>query len=353
MAEMTGASCEPSDVSPGVWRSLVEAAPTPLGLLERDPPRLAWRNPALSAALGARDVGDLDGLAAAVQGGAGAGECDLDGRRWRWSVTPLEPTRLALRLEPAGASPTEDELRARLAAEEARRAAAWKDLETFTYYVSHDLRAPLRAVEGFAAALLEDCAPQLGELGGDYARRLVAASSRMSGLIDDLLAYNRAVREAVASERVELERVLDECLGRLRGPEGQVPGSIEVARPIPAVRGAQRPLVHAVLHLLRNALHFVPPGGAARVRVRAERRGARVRLWVEDEGIGVPPEHHERIFRPFERLHGIEAYAGSGLGLALVREVADRLGGAAGVESEGEGRGSRFWLELPAAGGAS
>ncbi len=100
-------------------------------------------------------------------------------------------------------------------------------------------------------------------------------------------------------------------------------------------------------NLIGNAFKFVPPGTEPRVTARAEDRGASVRIVVEDNGIGIRPEHHERVFRVFERLHGRKAYPGTGIGLAIVRKVAERLGGAAGVEIEGLGRGSRFWFELP------
>jgi signal transduction histidine kinase len=109
-------------------------------------------------------------------------------------------------------------------------------------------------------------------------------------------------------------------------------------------------LVRVVANLLSNAVKFVEPGKAPMVRVSTEPRGGRVRLWVEDNGIGLKPEHRERIFRVFERLHGVEKYPGTGIGLAIVRKGMERMGGAAGVES-GPGNGSRFWVELDRAGG--
>ena len=102
---------------------------------------------------------------------------------------------------------------------------------------------------------------------------------------------------------------------------------------------------------LANGIKFVPPDRTPEVRVRAERRDGLVRLWVEDNGIGIAPEHHERIFRVFERLHRSSDYPGTGIGLAIVRKAMERMGGSAGVESE-LGRGSRFWIELPRADGS-
>jgi signal transduction histidine kinase len=102
----------------------------------------------------------------------------------------------------------------------------------------------------------------------------------------------------------------------------------------------------AVRNLLSNALKYVPEGVSPRVTVRAEDRDGRVRLWVEDNGIGIPPEYHERIFRVFERLHPPEVYSGTGIGLAIVRRAIERMSGQTGLEST-PGQGSRFWIELP------
>src|SRR5690349_4635036 len=115
---------------------------------------------------------------------------------------------------------------------------------------------------------------------------------------------------------------------------------------MPVVRGNRAVLVQVFVNLLSNALKFAR--GTPRVSLRAEQHDDQVRVWVEDNGIGVPPQYHERIFRVFERLHGSEAYPGTGIGLAIVREGIERLGGRVGLESE-EGAGSRFWVELPRA----
>lgn len=108
-------------------------------------------------------------------------------------------------------------------------------------------------------------------------------------------------------------------------------------------------LVQMVANLIGNALKLVSPGVRSEVRVRAEARDGLVRLWVEDNGIGIAPEHQQRIFRVFERLHGSETYPGTGIGLAIVRKGAERMGGRVGVESAA-GAGSCFWIELPATG---
>jgi signal transduction histidine kinase len=121
-----------------------------------------------------------------------------------------------------------------------------------------------------------------------------------------------------------------------------LPGSL------PRIKGHPTTLVQVVANLLGNAVKFVPPGMTPRVRVWAEERGERMRLWVEDNGIGIAPEHQERIFRVFERLHRRESYPGTGIGLAIVRKGMERMGGGCGVESA-PGQGSRFWVDLPRA----
>jgi signal transduction histidine kinase len=220
-----------------------------------------------------------------------------------------------------------------------------EELESFVYSVSHDLRAPLRAIQGFAQALLEEHADRLSPSGGEYARRIVAAAERMDMLINDLLDYNRLSRAEIRLQRISLERVVDEAISQLEAEIRRAQAQITVERPMPEVMGHHTVLVQVVGNLLSNAIKFVAPGVRPEVRVWAEERDGQVRLWVEDNGIGIPPEHCERIFRIFERLHGIESYPGTGIGLAIVRKGMDRMGGQAGVESE-VGRGSRFWVEL-------
>jgi signal transduction histidine kinase len=128
------------------------------------------------------------------------------------------------------------------------------------------------------------------------------------------------------------------------------PGArIEVTRPLGQVRANGPVLRQVVANLAANAAKFVRPGESPRVRIRAEERDGRVRLFVEDDGIGIEPRYFERIFAPFQRLHGAESYPGTGIGLAIVRRAVERMQGTCGVESE-PGSGSRFWIELAASG---
>jgi signal transduction histidine kinase len=154
-------------------------------------------------------------------------------------------------------------------------------------------------------------------------------------------------------EDTDLDSLVEECIRQIEAAAAPPKPELSAVGPFPSVRAHRVLLGQALANLLSNAVKFVSPGVRPRVTVRAERRDgpggrASVRLWVEDNGIGVAPEHQGRIFRVFERLHPASKYPGTGIGLAIVRRSIERLGGSSGVESE-PGRGSRFWIELPAA----
>lgn len=220
-----------------------------------------------------------------------------------------------------------------------------EDLQAFSYSVSHDLRAPLRAVQGFADALMEDYGDLFEGTALSYLTEIEKGGARMTQLIDDLLAYSRVSREALQPRPVAMAAAVSAACEQVKG----VPCDFAVEVPGTAVVVAHFPtLVQAIANLLSNAQKFARPGKHPSIRVYSEDRGAFVRLWVEDNGIGIAPEHHDRIFRVFERLHGQEAYPGTGIGLAIVRRSTERMQGCAGVEAA-VGEGSRFWIELPRA----
>lgn len=220
-----------------------------------------------------------------------------------------------------------------------------QDLEHFSYTITHDLRAPLRAMHGFAAMLDEDCRDQLSSESRDYIRRITTAAARMDRLITDALSYSGTVRQEFAMEPTDPAKLLRGMIESY--PMFQPPAAhIEIDGPLPPVLGNEAALTQCFSNLLGNAVKFVAPGTVPRVRVRAERRGEFVRLWFEDNGIGIPPGMQVRLFAMFQRLN--KSYEGTGIGLALVKKVTARMGGQVGVESE-PGQGSRFWLELKAA----
>lgn len=220
------------------------------------------------------------------------------------------------------------------------------ELDAFTYTVSHDLRAPLRAMEGFSRILLEEHGEALEQDGRRYAHRIVHAAERMESLIDDLLAYSRLTRAQMDLRRTELAPMLARCVEEVRSATpAATDAQFDVEPELPTVI-AEPTVLHQVLcNLISNAVKFQADGAAPQIRIRSERMKGKVRLWVEDNGIGILPEHQERIFRVFERLHGQELYPGTGVGLAIVRKGMERMGGDCGVEST-LGKGSRFWIEL-------
>lgn len=221
------------------------------------------------------------------------------------------------------------------------------ELEAFSYSLSHDLRAPLRALSGYASVLLAEYGAQSAPAARDYSEKIQRAALRLDQLIVDVLSYHRVSREEVRLTRVELNPLLDEIVAE-REPLQAIRAQIQIAPALPAVRGHESLLTQCFSNLLENAAKFVRPGQAPHVEIFAQSRGSSVRVFVRDHGIGVPPEHAERIFGIFERLHMASAYPGTGIGLAIVRRAVERMRGNAGVESDGV-HGSTFWIELPAA----
>lgn len=221
------------------------------------------------------------------------------------------------------------------------------ELQSFAYSVAHDLRAPLRAMKGFSQALAEDYADRLDETGREYLARIDDGATRLDLLIQDLLAYSRLSQEEFRLERVDLDAVVDHALEQLSAAITASGARIDVVRPLPCVRGHHRVLVQVVTNLLSNAVKFLAPDAAPQVRVHGQAAGGRVRLQVEDNGIGIAREHQARVFEVFQRLHGMTQYAGTGIGLAIVKKGVERMGGSVGLDSD-VGVGSRFWIELEA-----
>jgi PAS domain S-box-containing protein len=222
---------------------------------------------------------------------------------------------------------------------------ALKEMGAFSYSIAHDLRAPLQAMSGFAELLNDEFAPSLGELGREYARRISAAAERMSRMITDLLAYSRLTREELPCHPTDVERVVDDVVARLSPEIVRRQARVVVERPLPRVLAHEITLGQVFTNLISNALKFVAPGVRPEIRIRGEDLPDAGVLWVEDNGIGIAPEYHDRIFRIFERLHAGGSYPGTGIGLAIVNRAVERMKGRVGVESD-PGKGSRFWIRL-------
>lgn len=244
----------------------------------------------------------------------------------------------------------EREQRANLERVVAERTAQLRELvaqlEQFSYTVSHDLRAPLRAIQGYAEILRDEALPATPDARA-YFDRIIRAADRMDALVHDVLSYSRVATSQLVLEPVATEPLVRDVIQQL--PETvRARADLTIASPLPAVTAHPGLLGQALANLIGNALKFVPPGERPRVRIASETRDGRVRLWVEDNGIGIPPEAQPRIWGIFERLEPSNKFEGTGIGLAIVRKAVERMGGATGVESDGR-RGSRFWIELPAA----
>ncbi len=218
-------------------------------------------------------------------------------------------------------------------------------LEGFVYTVAHDLRAPLRAINGYAEFVIEDVGTALSAGTATYLERIKQAARRMDRLIRDLLSYSRAAQVELKLEIVPLSECVEAALAALHDQIEFRNAEIVVDSPLPAVRGERGAIDQVIGHLLSNALKFVPPGKRPVVQVRAEIRGGSVRLLVTDNGIGIRPDFHDRVFGIFERLEDARSYPGTGIGLPIVRKTIDRLGGSVGLQSE-VGKGSTFWFDL-------
>jgi PAS domain S-box-containing protein len=218
------------------------------------------------------------------------------------------------------------------------------NLERFAYVTSHDLSEPLRMVSGFVSLLSNRYKGQLDSDADEFMRYIVDGVERMQALIRDLLTYSRAGRAELELAPVDMTDLVERALETLTRVVEETGGRVDIGV-LPTVQGDAIQLAQLVQNLVVNALKFTneePPV----VRVSAERNGNAWRFAVADNGIGIEPAYAERIFEVFQRLHGPEAYPGTGIGLAICRTIADRHGGRIWVESA-PGAGSTFLFTIP------
>lgn len=225
--------------------------------------------------------------------------------------------------------------------------AANEELKTFAYTVSHDLRAPLRAIQGFAGAIQED-GHGLDPRISAHLVNINAAADCMDKLIADLLSYSQISSKDIHLEQVDSGRLCREVVQEMAADMEKAGAQVAIAGSLPEVLANHGVLKQILINLFSNAMKFVKVGVAPSIRVWAEQNGATARLLIKDNGIGIAPGDQRRIFEVFVRLHGMDSYPGTGIGLATVRRGIERLGGSCGVESV-PGQGSTFWLELPVA----
>jgi len=219
-----------------------------------------------------------------------------------------------------------------------------KELESFSYSVSHDLRAPLRAIDGFSRALLEDYAEQIDEVGQNYLARVCAASQTMAQLIDDLLNLSRVTRSEIRFESVNLSNLAREIAKKLRDsqPKRLVKFSIEEKV---IVMGDERLLRIALQNLFDNAWKFTSKRAQAAIAFGQIRQGEKTEYFVRDDGAGFDMAYADKLFGVFQRLHSAKEFDGTGIGLATVQRIVHRHGGYIRAEAK-VGEGAAFYFTL-------
>ncbi len=224
-----------------------------------------------------------------------------------------------------------------------------RELETFTYSVSHDLKAPLRGIDGYSRLLLSDHADQLDDEGRGFLLHVRQAAQQMGVLIDDLLAYSRLERRDLTLAALPLATLVDQVLQGYRAALDARKVQLQLDLPEGLrVRCDVQGLTMSLRNLLDNALKFNDAHKDLQIRIAATRTQDGVQLSVRDNGLGFDMKFHDRIFAIFQRLHRAEDYPGTGIGLAIVRKAMERMGGRVWAESQ-PGRGTTFTLELPEA----
>ncbi|MBA3352696.1 MAG: hypothetical protein H0U23_09775, partial [Blastocatellia bacterium] len=259
-------------------------------------------------------------------------------------ITERKQTEEALRQAHARLADRADQLEGAVTERTAELSATNSQLEAFVYSVAHDLRAPLRAMQGCSAMLVDEVGETLSEAGQGLANRINKSAQFMDALLKDLLAFSQISQERIELTAVSLKAVVQAVLTRLQSDIQDTHADVECVEPFGTVLAHAPTLGQVLFNLVSNALKFVTPGVTPRLRVRTEEKEASIRIWVEDNGIGIAPEHQEQIFRLFARLHR-EKYLGTGIGLTIVQKGVERMNGRVGVESMPP-HGSHFWFEL-------
>jgi PAS domain S-box-containing protein len=290
-----------------------------------------------------------------------AGQCLLTAKRSLPSVTG-RPLRLMMTMSLPALDDTDgtalvclvditeiDRLNAELDRSVARLREVNRELETFTYSVSHDLKAPLRGIDGYSRLLLAEHAERLDDEGRQFLAHIRQATQHMGTLIDDLLAYSRLERRALALAPLALGPLVDAALAGLRGELEAAGAQLELALdPALRLRGDAQGLTMALRNLVDNALKFSRQRTPPRIRLTATQTRGGVAVSVVDNGVGFDMKFHDRIFAIFQRLHRAEDYPGTGVGLAIVRKAVERMGGRVWASSQ-PGEGACFTIELPEA----
>jgi signal transduction histidine kinase len=238
------------------------------------------------------------------------------------------------------------ELETRIESRTAALNAKSRELEAFAYSVAHDLKAPLRGIDGYSRLLLEEYANTLDDQARTFLQTIQNSTDEMSQLIDDLLAYSRLERRELKTDRIELGPIVNSLVEEKKREIAERPIDFVIDVNGATVLADASGLAQSLRNYLDNAIKFTRKVANPRVEIGAQDGPGSCRLWVRDNGIGFDMKQHERIFDIFQRLNGSEEYPGTGIGLAIVRKAMERMGGKAWAESE-PGHGATFYLEIP------
>ena len=266
-------------------------------------------------------------------------------REWVGSFTDIDAQKRA-----------EEKLEQTVAERTAKLRETVNELESYSYSISHDMRAPLRAMQAYAQVLVDELGPRLDEHNRRYLDRITAASHRLDKLITDVLSYSRLARGDIDLVPVSLDKLVEDITSHYPALQS---AEIQIANGLGTVVAAEALLTQAIANLLTNAAKFVPPGMKPNIRIWSEEvpppssaqlaeNAAFIRLFIHDNGIGIAPDNHQRIFAIFARVHSEKEYEGTGIGLSVVKKAVERMNGKVGLTSE-LGKGSTFWIQLPKA----
>jgi len=251
-----------------------------------------------------------------------------------------------LRLAEAALNELNSQLEQRIKERTAKLETANQALETFTYSVAHDLKAPLRGIDGYSRLLQESYSDKLDDEGRGFLRNVRRATQHMGQLIDDLLAYSRLEHSDVQMGQVNLQELIESLLAKHAHDIRTRDVAVTVAVPFPSVNADREGLSMALRNLLENALKFTRNVPRPMIETSGRDTEAACILSVRDNGVGFDMKFHDRIFDIFQRLHRSEDYPGTGVGLAIARKAMQRMGGRVWAESE-PGKGATFYLEIP------
>ncbi len=328
--------------------ALVMAAAIGLAYLISDFFQRRISQPILNLASVARRISEKNDFSVRVENSSVAEEIDLLNKAFNDMLEQIHSRDISLEQARAALEQHAKALETRVAERTRSLEETTRQLYDFCYSVAHDLKAPIRSQAGYARILIQDFSQQLGPEATEYAERIAAAADRQDRLVSDLLTHVSLGRSEMPMESVDLALLAEQVKMDLTGEIQRLQATVNLTDVKGAVVANRSSLNLVMINLFTNALKFIPRGRTPQVKAWTEVRDGCIRFWVQDNGIGISPQHIGKLFAVFQRLHTREEYAGTGIGLAIVKRAAERMNGRVGVESE-EGKGSRFWVEFAAA----